>query len=64
MTWIESVPRDGKRQFRHMLRFFAFPDRVERMSSNNHRRSILKSFGVAPIGEIDDWSDRQLDEGL
>jgi 5-methylcytosine-specific restriction protein B len=29
--WINSVPQQGSRQFRHMLRFFAFPDRVERI---------------------------------
>jgi 5-methylcytosine-specific restriction protein B len=26
MDWIDTVPREGSRQFRHMLRFFAFPD--------------------------------------
>ena len=29
VSWIESVPRRGDRQFRHMLRYFAFPERVE-----------------------------------
>jgi 5-methylcytosine-specific restriction enzyme B len=33
VDWIDTVPRDGDRQLRHMLRYFAFPDRVERMSS-------------------------------
>lgn len=64
VDWIETVPRDGKRQFKHMLRYFAFPDRVEHMSSNKHRRAILGAFGVAPQDEIRDWTDRQLDEGL
>ena len=40
VNWIGSVPQEGSRQFRHMLRFFAFPDRVERISSNNDRRRI------------------------
>jgi 5-methylcytosine-specific restriction enzyme B len=35
IAWIDTVHREGSRQFRHMLRFFAFPDRVERISSNN-----------------------------
>lgn len=26
MTWIERVPREGSRQYRHTLRYFAFPD--------------------------------------
>jgi hypothetical protein len=63
-TWIDAVPRKGKRQFRHMLRFFAFPDRVERISSNNDRRKILQGFGIAPSREIVDWGDRQLDDAL
>jgi 5-methylcytosine-specific restriction protein B len=64
MDWIDSVPRDGDRQFRHMLRWFAFPDRVERMSSNNDRRRILEAYGAAGKRELRDWSDRQLDDAL
>jgi 5-methylcytosine-specific restriction protein B len=62
--WIDSVPRKGSRQFRHMLRFFAFPDRVERISSNNDRRKILEAFGSGSAREMAGWSDRQLDEKL
>ena len=64
LGWIDSVPRKGSRQFRHMLRFFAFPDRVERISSNNDRRKILEAFGSGSAREIADWNDRQLDEKL
>ncbi len=63
-TWVESVGREGSRQYRHMLRYFAFPDRVERISSNNDRRKILEAFGIAPIRESRRWTDRQLDEAL
>jgi hypothetical protein len=62
--WIDSVPRKGSRQFRHMLRFFAFPDRVERISSNNDRRKILKGFHIGSPREVADWNDRQLDDKL
>jgi len=62
--WIDAVPQEGSRQFRHMLRYFAFPDRVERMSSNNDRRSILAAFGVASMRDLQQWSDRQLDDAL
>lgn len=64
MSWIDSVPRRGSRQFRHMLRYFAFPDRVERISSNGDRRKILEAFGVASARDIAAWRDRQLDDGL
>jgi 5-methylcytosine-specific restriction enzyme B len=62
--WIDSVHREGSRQFRHMLRFFAFPDRVERISSNNDRRKILAGLGVASRSEVRNWSDRELDDAL
>jgi len=64
LTWIDSVPRKGSRQFRHMLRFFAFPDRVERISSNNDRRKILEAFGMGPARELLELDDRQLDDKL
>jgi hypothetical protein len=64
LAWIETVPQKGQRQFRHMLRFFAFPDRVERMSSNNDRRAILEKFSIAPRHTTGTWTDRQLDEAL
>jgi 5-methylcytosine-specific restriction protein B len=51
-------------QFPQMLRYFAFPDRVERMSSNGDRWRILEAFGVAKKRETRNWSDRQLDGAL
>jgi len=62
--WINSVPQKGRRQFPHMLRFFAFPDRVERMSSNNDRHKVLDAFGVSISRETHNWTDRQLDDAL
>ena len=64
VVWIEEIPRDGKRQFRHMLRYFLFAERVERMSSNRDRRAILASYKVAAENETKKWSDRQLDAAL
>jgi hypothetical protein len=63
-TWLKKVPQEGHRQFRHMLRYFAFPDRVERMSSNNDRHKILEAFEVGTVKQIQLMSDRQLDEAL
>lgn len=62
MDWIETVPQEGERQFRHMLRYFLFPDRVERMSSNRHRWQVLEAFNVDKRPRK--WTDRQLDEAL
>jgi len=64
MEWVDSLPEQGDRQFRHMLRFFAFPDRVEQISSNGDRRRILEGFGIASETVTRRWSDRQFDEAL
>ena len=64
VDWITQVPQEGHRQLRHMLRFFCFPDRVERMSSNRERWAVLAGFGVAPEKDLKKWSDRKLDDGL
>jgi 5-methylcytosine-specific restriction protein B len=64
IDWIARVPQEGHRQFRHMLRFFCFPDRVERMSSNGERRAVIAGFDVAPERETKKWSDRELDNAL
>jgi hypothetical protein len=64
IEWISKTPQQGNRQFRHMLRYFAFPDHVERISSNNDRRKILEAFSVASARETKNWSDRQLDDAL
>lgn len=61
ISWIDGLTRTGNRQFRHMLRYYAFPDRVERISSNNDRETILEAFDVE-IGS--NPSDRALDEAL
>lgn len=63
-SWLETVPRDGQRQFRHMVRFFAFPDLVERVSTAGGRREILSAFGVATKKDTKSWSDQQLDQAL
>ena len=64
VEWIDQVPQEGHRQFRHMLRFFCFPDRVERISSNRERRAVIAGFGIAPEKESKKWSDRKLDDEI
>lgn len=64
VDWIETIPREGDRQFRHMLRYVAFPDLVERMSSNGERQAVLAGYEIASKKETRNWTDRQLDEAL
>lgn len=64
LAWIDTVTQAGNRQYRHMLRYFAFPDRVERMSSNRDRRRILAHFGDVSWKDSAKWTDRMLDDAL
>src|SRR5207248_6291366 len=64
LEWIQHVPQPGRRQFRHMLRFFCFPERVERISANRERRRVLQGFGVVEERESRKWNDKQLDDAL
>ncbi len=64
MEWISETPQQGHRQFRHMLRYFAFPDQVERIASNNDRQKILEEFGIGPSRHVRGMSDGDLDTAL
>lgn len=64
LDWIDQIERDGDRQFRHMLRYFLFPDIVERISTNRDRRKILDRFGVAALSKTRKFSDEDLDLAL
>lgn len=68
IEWMRSVPEDGHRQFRHMLRYFAFPDRVERIPTDREQRKILSAFGIAEDSMVQAWQhdrkDNRIDEAL
>jgi len=63
-SWVDKVPQDGERQFRQMLRYFLFPERVERMSTNNDRIKVLAGFKVSSTKELRKWTDEKLDAAL
>lgn len=42
--WLNAVPENASRQFRHMLMFMLFPNNFERIFSNNDRRTIIRAF--------------------
>lgn len=64
VNWIDTVPQEGERQFRQMLRYLLFPERVERLSSNGDRIRILVGFERATAKEARKWSDVKLDTAL
>ena len=42
--WMEAIDGNDKRQFRHILLYILFPDKFERVFSNQHRQLIIKQF--------------------
>ena len=62
--WMEGVSSDQSRQFRHMFKYFLFPDRAERISSSDDKWEILSGFGIAASKEVKKWSDRKIDDEL
>jgi len=42
--WLNVIPENASRQFRHMLMFMLFPDDFERIFSSNDRRIIIRAF--------------------
>lgn len=42
--WLDSVPNSAKRPIRNALLYFVFPDQLERIVSNDHRKLILAAF--------------------
>ena len=42
--WLESIPENEARQFRHMLLYLLFPDHYERIFGGTDRISIISTF--------------------
>lgn len=62
--WIDSVPREGDRQLRSILRYLAFPDASERAASRQHRLKILEGFGEGEAAELRKLPEADLDSRL
>lgn len=44
VEWLDSIPNSAKRPIRNALLYFVFPDQLERIVSNDHRKLILAAF--------------------
>ncbi|MEQ6916018.1 McrB family protein [Halomonas aquatica] len=62
--WMASIPREGARQFRHVLRFLLFPSDFERISVTRDKTAVLESISGLPKSRIRNMLDRELDEAL
>lgn len=63
-TWLSSVPKDGDRQFRHILRYLLFPDFFERITVLHDKQQILNVIEKIPITELKEWDDVRIDQAL
>ncbi|MCU7964233.1 AAA family ATPase [Shewanella sp. SW32] len=43
-TWLELIPENSQRQFRHMILYLFYPDSQERIFGGGHRQSLLAKF--------------------
>lgn len=62
--WLVKAPQEGYRQFRHVLRYLAFPDVNERITQNRDRRMILEAHTDTDPEAIRAMSDAEQDDAL
>ncbi len=63
-NWLDTVPESKGRQFRHIWVYLLFPDEFEPISSETHKRLIIRHYrGIAGVTEalasIDDLADSE-----
>jgi 5-methylcytosine-specific restriction protein B len=59
--WLDALVDKGSRQFPHILRYFAFPGEIERISSAPDKKKILTGFGIAYDNR---WTSFEVDQQL
>ncbi len=62
--WLATVPRDGYRQFRHILRWMLFPDTYERISTSIDKRAIVEHYERLSHLQSGKLSDLEIDQRL
>ncbi len=62
--WLQTIPEEESRQFRHMLLFILFPDTFERIFGGTDRYQITTHFSHKPKTEIDQMPPIMIDREL
>ncbi|WP_172587964.1 HNH endonuclease [Shewanella xiamenensis] len=62
--WLEDIEDTPNRQFRHILLFLLFPKKIERITSNNQRKLIVKAFEKMSSKEFNKLACWEVDEIL
>ena len=59
--WLEKIPENDGRQFRHMFLFLLFPDDCERIFGGTDRRKVIHSFTGIAKPKVDKLSALEID---
>lgn len=62
--WLNNIPQKGVRMFRHVLRYYCFPDYFERIVINRHKKKILRDVGNIDEQTLSNMSDLDIDKAL
>ena len=62
--WLMTVPRDGYRQFRHMLRYLFFPEYFERITVSSDKRLFISKFGGDRASDVKALDDLEIDRRI
>lgn len=62
--WLEDIPDNNNRQFRHMLLYLLYPDSFERVFGSSDRNKIVKAFKPEVIEKNSALSPYQIDHEL
>jgi 5-methylcytosine-specific restriction protein B len=62
--WLEAIPENDSRQFRHMLVFLLFPDYFERIFGGDDRESLLLAFGGVTRARYRNMTSLDIDRTL
>src|SRR5262249_58216649 len=44
VKWVDAIEKSDRRPMRNAVLYFLFPDQIERILSNDHRRNIVDAF--------------------
>lgn len=62
--WIERIPGDRSRQFRHIICFLLFPDSFEHTSVGNDKKAMLGVLNKIPKVQLKEMSNVEVDKKL
>lgn len=62
--WIEDIPENESRQFRHMVVFLLFPNTFERIFGGGDREGVVLAFGGVTRATLNKMSSLEIDRTL